>query len=380
MAAGPAAPNSSSEQTRLVSLDFLRGLVLTFVLVDHIDDLIADQEFFNLWTLKGLGFSDAAEAFVFLAGFTFGWVFSPRIERIGFLACQKRAMVRALVIDVAMLATTVLVAALAWSVSRTPLAFRLPLTITTPAMFIEAVRETATLREPVWGIAILVVYIVVLPFLPSLLLLARRTPTAAIAFSLLVYAGSQLSPALSSGDAGFNPLAWQVLMSLGVVAGHLAVTRPTIRLHNAVVIGASVVLALGLVMSHGSSIPGLADITGWLGQHQKSSPLFSKTNLGLVRVVHFSAVAIVSTWIVQRWPSFLNARWARPLLWSGRHSLPLFCLGVILAYLCAIASAFLPSHPASLIVLAADAFLVQVIAASFLERRRLRRHAQLVKH
>ncbi|QDT56351.1 OpgC protein [Caulifigura coniformis] len=380
MGPGPATANSSPEPSRLVSLDFLRGLVLTFVLVDHIDDLIADQEFFNRWTLKGLGLSDAAEAFVFLAGFTFGWVFSPRIERLGLLACQRRAMTRSFVIYGAMMATTLLVAALAWSISRTSLVFRLPLTITTPAMFSEAIRETAMLREPVWGVAILVIYIVVLPLLPLFLQLARRTPAAAIGLSLVIYTSSQLSPALSAGDAGFNPLAWQLLVALGVVAGHVAVTRPRMRWNRTFVIGAGVVVIVGMLVARGVSLPALGEFTAWVGQQQRSSPLFSKTNLGLARIIHFAAVAIVTTWAVQRWPSFPETRWARPFVWSGRHSLPLFCLGVILAYVCAIASAFLPSHPVSLFVLAADAFLVQVVAAWFLERRRVRRHALAGTH
>ena len=140
MAGGSLEAEPDPKPARLVWLDSLRGLVLTMVLVDHVDDVIVDHDFFTRWTLKGLGLSDAAEAFVFLAGFTFGWVYSPRLDRDGFWICQTRVLLRAIRIYAAMLLTTVIVAGLAWSVSRSSLAFRLPLTVTTPTMFFEALR------------------------------------------------------------------------------------------------------------------------------------------------------------------------------------------------------------------------------------------------
>jgi hypothetical protein len=370
-------PDRSSEielhpkPARLVSLDFLRGLVLTMVLVDHVDDLIADDDFFTRWTLKGLGFSDAAEAFVFLAGFTFGWVYTPRLDRDGFWTCQRRVLWRAVKIDAAMMLTAVIVAALAWSVSRSSLAFRLPLTVTTPAMFLEAVRDTATFVDPVWGVAILVVYVCVLPFLPAMLLLAKRSPVAAVGLSGAVYAGTQLLPSMAAGDAGFNPLAWQILIVAGVVAGQRAVSRGAmIRINPALITAAGVVLIAGLLAAHGLELPPLSSHADWLRQSVLHSSAFSKTNLGVGRIIHFAAVAIAATTVVRHWPGLAVARWAQPFVWSGRHSLVLFCLGVVLAYLSAISSAFLPSHLASLLFLAADAVILQFAVARLLEHQR----------
>src|SRR5436190_6273693 len=378
MADGSSEVELHPKPTRLVSLDFLRGLVLTMVLVDHVDDLIADYDFFTRWTLKGLGFSDAAEAFVFLAGFTFGWVYAPRLERDGFWTCQRRVLVRVVKIYAAMMLTTVIVAALAWSVSRSSLAFRLPLTITTPTMFLDAARDTATFVDPVWGIAILVVYVCVLPFLPAILLLAKRSPVAVLGLSGAVYVGTQLLPAMAAGDAGFNPLAWQVLIVGGVVAGTAAVSRgAAVRLNRALVAVACLILVAGLIAAHGLNPPPLSSHADWIRQSVLHSPAFSKTNLGIARIVHFGAVAIVATATVRRWPGLAVARWAQPFVWSGRHSLFLFCLGVILAYLAAMASAFLPSHLGTLLFLAADATLIPFAAARVLEQWRLRRHAVL---
>jgi hypothetical protein len=370
MADGTSEVELHPKPARLVWLDFFRGLVLTMVLVDHVDDLISDYDFFTRWTLKGLGFSDAAEAFVFLAGFTFGWVYSPRLDRDRFWTCQRRVLLRAMKIYIAMLGTTVIVAALAWSVSRTSLAFRLPLTITTQTMFFDAVRDTAAFVEPVWGIAILVVYVCVLPFQPAMLQLAKRSHVAAFGLSGVVYVGTQLLPAMAAGDAGFNPLAWQVLIVAGVVAGQAAVSRGAVRLNRSLITGACLILIAGLLTSHGLNGPPLSSQSDWIKQAVLHSPVFSKTNLGVGRIVHFVAVVIVAAAIVQRWPRLAVSRWAQPFVWSGRHSLLLFCLGVVLAYLSAMASAFLPSHPIALLFLAADAALIQFAAAWSLERRR----------
>jgi hypothetical protein len=379
MAGGSSEVELHPKPARVVSLDFLRGLVLTMVLVDHVDDLIPDHDFFTRWTLKGLGFSDAAEAFVFLAGFTFGWVYAQRLDRDGFWTCQRRALLRAVKIYAAMMLTTVTVAALAWSVSRSSLAFRLPLTVTTPTMFYEAVRDTATFVGPVWGISILVVYVCVLPFLPPLLQLAKRSAAATLVLSGALYAGTQVLPALNLGDAGFNPLAWQFLVVCGLIAGHLVVSRGVaFRPNGFLAFMAGLVLLAGLVAVRGLSHPTFSSHAEWLNQTILHSPAFSKTNLGIGRVVHFAAVAIVAAAVMRRWPGLAASGWAQPFVWSGRHSLTLFCLGVILAYLSALASAFFPSHFGTLSFLAADATVIQFAVAWWLEQRRTRRNAVLL--
>lgn len=105
---------------RLHSVDFFRGLALTIVLLDHVDLWARPAGFFRDWTLMGLGFSDAAEAFVFLSGFTFAWVYGRRLARDGFLSCQKRVLVRASQIYGGYLATVAIVASLGLLLRNTP--------------------------------------------------------------------------------------------------------------------------------------------------------------------------------------------------------------------------------------------------------------------
>src|SRR3954469_22259996 len=65
--------------TRDLRVDFFRGLALLIIFVDHIPENV-----FALITLRNFGFSDAAEIFIFLSGYSAGYVFQLRERRQGF--------------------------------------------------------------------------------------------------------------------------------------------------------------------------------------------------------------------------------------------------------------------------------------------------------
>ncbi len=58
----------------------------------------------------------------------------------------------------------------------------------------------------------------------------------------------------------------------------------------------------------------------------------SKTNLDVLRILHFLSLAIITVWFVPRdWPK-LKWRIFWPAIVCGQHSLETFCLGVFLAF------------------------------------------------
>jgi hypothetical protein len=57
-----------------------------------------------------------------------------------------------------------------------------------------------------------------------------------------------------------------------------------------------------------------------------------KTDLDLLRLTHFLAVATVVTRFFPRKDSILASKWLRPLILCGQHSLPIFCFGVFLSF------------------------------------------------
>ena len=75
---------------RDLRLDLLRGIGQWMVFLDHIP-----YNFLNWFTLRNYGFSDAAEIFVFISGYSIGFSYGPAVKGHQFLAVAKRLWTRA---------------------------------------------------------------------------------------------------------------------------------------------------------------------------------------------------------------------------------------------------------------------------------------------
>src|SRR6478735_12742462 len=75
---------------RDLRLDLLRGIGQWMIFLDHIP-----YNFLNWFTLRNYGFSDAAEIFVFISGYSVGFSYGPAIKAGQFLAGAKRLWTRA---------------------------------------------------------------------------------------------------------------------------------------------------------------------------------------------------------------------------------------------------------------------------------------------
>ena len=77
------------------------------------------------------------------------------------------------------------------------------------------------------------------------------------------------------------------------------------------------------------SFPQLNHLAGRL--EQWIYPI-DKTDLDILRFMHFLALAAITVRFVPRgWPG-LKSPWLRPMILCGQHSLEIFCLGVFLAF------------------------------------------------
>jgi hypothetical protein len=78
------------KRRRIPEIDFWRGFALIVILVDHIPwnglDYLTPQNF---------GFSDAAEAFVFLSGVSVSFAYAPTLQKAGFRRLVERCATRA---------------------------------------------------------------------------------------------------------------------------------------------------------------------------------------------------------------------------------------------------------------------------------------------
>lgn len=365
---------------RLHSVDFLRGLALTIVLLDHVDLWARPASgFIRDWSLMGLGFSDAAEAFVFLSGFVFGWGYRVRIVRDGFVACQMRVLGRTLQIYGGYLATVAIIASLGVVVSDMPSFAYSALDVENvsglPALLLDAMR---LMYQP-FALGILCMYVVLLPFLLLWLAVYRRWWWVGLGLSVVIYGTVQIEPSLNLPTHGggkwfFNPFAWQFLLVLGLVCGqrsrHEQRGMTRVRMWTLL---AFLVIAFGLfvkkvvpLFDHLKAFEAWKSVDSWI------LPLLSKTSLGPLRLLHFLAVAHLVTLALSRFSGFLSHPIAKPLIACGRHSLSVYCAGTVLAYLSLIAFRVVGSTPVTLFVISLDVCLLQFAFAAWLDRPRER--------
>lgn len=177
---------------------------------------------------------------------------------------------------------------------------------------------------------ILPLYVAVLLMAPPMLLLVRKSPSAALAASGALYLAAQLFwlnfPTFpQEGHWFLNPLAWQFLFVVGLVLGRAILLGEAAKPRPALLALGIAYLLVSLVWVRTGFYPcwNLAPLPLFVWE-------FDKTNLYLPRLLHVLALVVVVAHLpMERWVR--SGSWARPLIVLGGHSLPVFCLGTVLA-------------------------------------------------
>jgi hypothetical protein len=319
---------AGAARQRAWQIDLFRGLALVMIFINHVPDNPLTP-----LTSANYGFSDAAEAFVLMAGIAAGLVFWRKAETEGAAGTFARAWKRAFELYSAHLLIVLLASAfVAWVATREGDPRLLgwvglgPLFDDTAAALV----GTVLLSHQPNFLDILPLYIVLLLLVPAMLPLAGRAPVLLLGLSGAVWAGANLlawnlQTFPSEGGWMFNPFAWQFLFAIGMVIGvrlargQRVVPRSNWLLAAAVlylVIACVVILDLDLVWP---TLPLPWFLYG-----------LDKTFLSLPRLLHVLALALV----LARLPVAQAIAWVdRPgvLTLLGRHALPVFCLGSVLA-------------------------------------------------
>jgi hypothetical protein len=323
---------SRKPSTRDVRLDFFRGLSLFLIFIDHIPENILGN-----FTLRAFAFSDAAEVFIFISGFTAAQVYSRTGEVKGWAFGSAQILRRVWQLYIAHIAMfMVFMAEVSYSVQQ----FDNPL-------FNDELRVGDFLAEPHIAIGkaltlefqppfldILPLYIVLLLFLPLVLFLLRRNLWLALIPSAALYIVVRITkmdlPAYPEGHSWFfNPLAWQFLFVMGATLGYAERHgRDMLTRERWVTQLGFAVFAVCTIFAASWSLHEV-----WHGIPALFVRQVDKTSLALPRLVNFLALAIVATTLVPRDARFLKSRWAWPVLLCGRNSLPVFCLGILLSVL-----------------------------------------------
>jgi hypothetical protein len=167
------------------------------------------------------------------------------------------------------------------------------------------------------------------PLLWLLLRLPNVTLGASLALYALVHVFGWTVPAWPNGHWAFNPLAWQLLVVLGAW-WMLEEKRVWPWVTSRTVLGLAVLyLLFSLVIALSWRIKPLEAL---IPQTLAKLHQLDKSNLDPLRLLHFLAIAVLAAWFVPRNWRGLKTPVMRGAICCGQNSLPIYCLGVLLAF------------------------------------------------
>lgn len=313
------------------AVDFWRGFALVTIFINHVPGL-----FYERFTHRNVSFSDSAELFVFLAGWSLGLMVKSFRNRFGAATLVSRLGARVLKIYAAqILISSVALAMLALAA----------LMLDNPYI-LEWHNAAAVFQEPQTAhiglvllthqlgyFDILPLYVVLMVFAPALGLVDRSAPWLLLPLSLLVYFAALVTPFTArtwpvEGQWFFNPFTWQAIFVLGFVLsrdeGVGAWARRNLHVLRLVAIPIVIVAAIVVrfrLFPDPMSLP-----------NPKLLFLNGKTFLTPVRLIQFLALVAVFSMAfpyIQRVLPWLSDQ----LSLLGRNSLNVFCVGSLLSLL-----------------------------------------------
>jgi hypothetical protein len=322
---------------RDLRLDFFRGIALFSIFIDHVDwnGLVAQ------FTLQSVGFSDAAEVFIFISGYTAGMVYGRAIEQRGLLRAAMRIYHRVWQLYVAhvflFMQFMATVAYLVDDLNNAIYAeeFRVADFLKEPGV---AVIKALTLQFQPAFMDILPLYMVLLAVLPFVLIGFRLWPAGVLTASFGLWGAVQLTRSIAlAAYPGpdqvwfFNPFGWQALFFLGTWCGWRGIKGGIPWLTNRWLFRLAVAVALvGFLIRFSWTLHWLYDpFPALFGK--ALWPLLSKTNLAPLRFASVLALALLTARLIPPQATFLTGRVAWPFVLCGRHSLHVFCLGILLS-------------------------------------------------
>jgi hypothetical protein len=318
---------------RDLRLDLFRGLALWLIFLDQIPSNAVS------WlTIRNYGLSDAPEIFVFISGYTAAFVYGRAMQKAGFVVAAARILKRAWQIYVA---HVFLFAIYLAEISYVVHSFDNPLFTEEMGMldFMKnpdiTILQALLLKFKPVNMDVLPLYIVLLLWFSPILWLLLRAPSLALIASAglytLMWVFDWNIAAYPSGTWVFNPFAWQLLFVFGAWCALGGAQRLGRWINSPVVIGlaaAYLLFAFGIAMTWYFPRIG-AYVPKFVGE--AIYPI-DKTNLDVLRILHFLSLAVITIWFVPRdWPA-LKSKVFWPAIVCGQHSLGVFCLGVFLSF------------------------------------------------
>jgi len=351
-----------TDSGRDLRIDAVRGIALWWLFLDHIPNNIGS------WlTPRNYGFSDAAEIFMFVSGVTCALAYGKAWRCEGWTGLIGRTLRRSWDIYVAFLLLTLASAVLIHLVGdgRCADASNTRILLDQPG---ETLTRAAILQYRPVNTDVLPIFVLLhLLFAPLLWLLLRipnLTLGASLALYVLVHLFGWTVPAWPSSHWAFNPIAWQLLVVLGawwMIHGDRV--QPWVRSRPALVL-AVLYLLFSLIIALSWRIEPLEAMIP-----QTLAHLFypsDKSNLDPFRLLHFLAITVLVAWLIPRDWRMLKTPVMQSAIRCGQNSLPIYCLGVLLAFGCHTMLLNVSHGLAMQIALSVGGILVMIVSAALL--------------
>jgi hypothetical protein len=318
---------------RDLRLDLFRGVANWAIFLDHIPDNVV-----NWITTRNYGFSDAADLFVFISGFTASFVYARMMIERGVIVGATRLTKRVWQLYVAHIILFVIyIVSIGYVAQRFSdpdiiNEFNVAGLVDNP---IETLRQGLLLKFKPVNLDVLPLYIALMGLFPPVLWLMLRQPGLTMLGSIALWlAARQFGWNLSAYPAGswyFNPFCWQVLFvfgswcALGGAIKSRAIVNAPATLYFCIFY-----LILAMVMTMAGKFPDFAALfPHWFVDIFNPN---DKTNLAPYRFLHFIVIVIlVVRFVPKDWPG-LEWRVFDPLVVCGQQSLAVFCVGVFLSF------------------------------------------------
>lgn len=318
------------KRQRDLRLDFFRGIAMLIIFIAHVPG--------NLWTRyipARFGPSDATEMFVFCSGFASAIAFGGVFLRSGFAVGVLRVLFRCWQIywaHIALFVTVATVCVVGTSLLDT-------------RDYVGQLNLHPFFEDPRSGLVhlltftyvpnyfdILPMYFVCLLMLPMVVALQRIHSHAAAGLILSLWVANRFLdfglPAEWWSDRVwfFNPFGWQLIFFTGFMLGSGWIKPPK---PNRWLIAAAATLVLVLLPISFWDIRDdfdiLQDLRRALGWG------YQKTDFGILRYLHFLALAYLAHCLFHDREEILEQRWAAPLVTVGQQALATFLFSMTFA-------------------------------------------------
>lgn len=313
---------------RDMRLDVFRGLGMLIILIAHIPN-----NGWALWIPARFGFSDATEIFVFLSGMASAIAFGGVFDRGGLGMLTARIAQR--IWQIGWAQVCLFVTLLALMVRAGPHyvdLLNLGPVLRDPGLILDLIRLAYVPNY----FDILPMYMIILAMMPVLLLAERVHPALPIVLIAGLWALAQTGALALRAEPWsdrtwfFDPFGWQLIFYLGFFLGRGTIVLP--RPEGAALVASVAIVTLCVPFAWFRALeasPALAEAA------QALHPLTDKSSFGILRLVHFLALAAICLRLAGPGGAGLRRPGLAPVTTIlevlGRQSLAVFLTSMVLA-------------------------------------------------